>query len=165
MADLVTHLCSGLLVSGALAPRRAGVLTMGALLPDLGSRMPALALEALVRMGIPVPEVAIHPWAVLHMPLGTMLGCALLAGLFPEQRRVGVFGWMVLGAAIHYGLDLLQDHHGCGYFLAFPATTSRWELGLIGSEQTVVWAPWLALATAVVWSLRWWTSRRKSSDR
>ena len=69
-------------------------------------------------------------------------------------QRWRALGLLLVGAATHIGLDVLQDHHGCGYALAFPLSSKVFELGWIGSQATVEWAPWLALITALAWGLR-----------
>ena len=154
MADLVTHLCSALLPKAFTGGRHAGPFAIGAVLPDLTARVPAIAFDHLGRR-TDVPEILQNAFDVLHMPVGMIAACVLLAWCFVPEQRGPVLGWLCAGSLLHLAVDLLQDHHGQGYYLLFPLTTWRWELGLIGSEATVAWAPWLALATAVAWGWRW----------
>lgn len=166
MADLVTHVCVGLLPAGLSRKIPAGPLVLGAVLPDLGARVPSMGTEALSRaLGVEVPGVLLHGWGVLHMPLGTAALALLLSLLFPEEQRSRVLGWILAGAASHYLLDLVQDHHGQGYYLLFPFSLAHWELGWLHSEYSLDLAPWLAGLTALVWAVRgaraW--RRRKSS--
>lgn len=164
MADLVTHLCSALLPGLWLSRPQRTALALGVTLPDAVARAPGLALDLVRRAGVAVPLDLDAPLSVAHMPIGA-LGLALVLGglVAPEQRGLAT-RWLVAGSALHLGVDLLQDHHGQGYRVLFPLTTWRFELGCVGSEATVPWAPWLALATAAAWAARW-ASRRRTVDR
>ncbi len=154
MADLVTHLCTVLLPAGILGYRRVGPAAVGVALPDVLARVVPLGLVELVKAGVPLPEAAVAGWGVLHEPIPLALaGFVLVGGVVARERREAGIG-LAIGAALHLAVDLLQDHHGRGYFLLAPLSIGRYELGLIGSEATVGVAPWLALATALVWAAR-----------
>ncbi len=160
MADLVTHLATALL-PGALVGRRIAAVALGTALPDLGARVAPMALEALQQRGLPVPDGLILAFGVLHEPLPLVLLCAVLAGAFAPGVRVPTLLGLWLGCGIHLALDVTQDHHGQGYFLLAPFHLGRYELGWIGSEATVDWAPGLAIATAAAWLARWaWLRKR-----
>ena len=162
---MVTHAAVALLPAALSRRILAGPLVVGALLPDLAARVPAMGLELLAaRTGLPLPAAATHVWAVLHTPLGTGALCVLLALLAPEERRPAVLGWLLAGAGAHYLLDLVQDHHGQGYHLLFPLSRGDWELGWFSSEYSLDLAPWLALAAALAWGVRWLADRRKSTE-
>lgn len=156
MADLVTHLCSGALVA-LPAPRWLVPLCVGVTLPDITGRAPQMAFAML---DVPLPNRLLWAFDVAHQPLPQVL----LAGVFAlwfraeDQRRV-LLGTLA-GVALHFGLDVLQDHHGHGYYLWFPISEARWELGWIGSEATVSWAPWLLLVTGALWGARLWNDYR-----
>jgi hypothetical protein len=154
LADLVTHVASVLIPAGAWADRRTAVwLAFGVAVPDLASRVPSLLLEA-VDGWMAMPEAVFWPWGMLHEPLGALLVCGVLAGrVAPDQRSVALSG-LSAGALAHICLDLLQDHHGQGYFLLAPFSTWRFELGWVGSEATTTWALPLAGLTAAIWSVR-----------
>ncbi len=166
MADLVTHLCTALLPGVLIAGPRATWLALGVVAPDLAARVPGLALDILRRLSVPIPINIEAPFAVMHMPIGVLCGAVLVSQIVhPEQRRQALV-WLIAGGALHLAVDALQDHHGHGYFLLFPFSTQRYELGWMGSEATVAWAPWLALLTAVVWGVRWaWLRQRARSGR
>jgi uncharacterized membrane protein len=163
VADLVTHLATALIPGVGLRADRAVLLALGSALPDLGGRVPGLVAEALDLAGFAVPEAIYAPFGVLHQPLGaSLLAVALAFVLDPRDRAVGA-GLLVLGVALHLGLDVFQFHHGYGYFLLAPLSFQRFELGWMGAEATVPLAPWLALATAGVWAVRGvlaWRRRR-----
>lgn len=155
MADPLLHLSSGILLKAALDERPLGAFAVGAVLPDLASRLPSLGLERVLAAGVPVPRWLMTGWSVFHQPVGAAVLCGLLATAFvPEQRRE-VFVGLYAGVAMHLLLDLLQFHHGQGYALLFPASDAVFELGWIGSESTL----WLTLPVTVVAFVTWgWRS-------
>lgn len=157
VADLITHLATALLPA-AFFPRvrYVGVVALGAALPDLLARVPPLALEVVHYHLFAIPEVLFMPWGALHEPVPLALCCFLLSRLFVAEQRRAAGVWLGVGCLLHVALDVLQDHHGEGYFLLFPLSTERYELGLIGSEATIHIALPLAFATMVVWGGRWW---------
>ncbi|MFK7930372.1 MAG: metal-dependent hydrolase [Myxococcota bacterium] len=165
MADLVTHLASALIPGVALRADRAAALALGAALPDVGGRVPGLFIELLETLGLPHPGVAHVPFGILHQPAGALLTAVVLSFVVPEKDRPWTAGCLAIGVLGHLALDALQDHHGYGYFLLVPFEFSRYELGYIGSESTVPWAPWLALATALLWTVRWGWQRRNRSKQ
>lgn len=166
MADLVTHLASALLPGVALRPDRAVLLSIGACLPDIVGRSPGLLAEALARVGLVPPLWLPTPFGIAHQPLGGMVLAALLAWALPERDRAAGVLLLAGGVLLHLALDVLQDHHGYGYYLLAPVDFGRYELGCMGSEATVPWAPWLAALTAVVWGVRlgwaWWRRRAEA---
>lgn len=161
MADLVTHLCTALLPKAITGGRHVGPFAVGTVLPDLASRVPAIGMGFLEGRGVDVPESFEYGVDVLHMPVGIAALCVLLGWCFVPEQRAPVTGWLLAGSALHLALDVLQHHFGQGYFLLFPFSLARWELGWIGSEATAAWAPWLALVTALAWAVRWWLRRRE----
>lgn len=161
MPDLVTHLCSALLPKAITGGRHVGPFAVGVVLPDLLARVPGLMVGGVRRLGVAVPESTGVLFEIFHMPVGIVLACLLLARAFVAEQRAAVFGWLCAGGFLHLALDVLQDHHGEGYYLLFPLSTFRWELGWIGPEATVPWAPWLALVTALAWAIRLGVRRRR----
>lgn len=163
MADLVTHLASALIPGVALRPDRAVLLGLGAAIPDLAGRTPGIVSEALAFAGIVSPEWVPTLFGLAHQPIGGALVAGLLAWTLPEEERPAGAGLLVCGVLLHLALDVLQDHHGYGYFLLVPFDYGRYELGCMGSEDTVLLAPWLALLTGLVWGARlgwaWWRDR------
>jgi len=162
MGDLVTHLCTALLPAAFLPQRRyVVVVALGTVLPDLGSRVIPVALDRL--FGSVLPDAFFYPFGILHEPVALVLVCVLLALAFVEEQRRAVFGALILGVALHLGLDVLQDHHGEGYYLLAPLSLGRFELGWMGSEATVKIAGPLILLTALAWAIRLWRTPPPSS--
>lgn len=165
MADLVTHLASVLLPAAIVGARRIGPALVGVGAPDVLARALPMGLEAMVRAGVPLPEALVLPWGVLHEPIPLALVALLAAeAVVPPDQRAFLRGFAV-GVAAHLGLDVLQDHHGLGYTWLAPFSTARVELGWIGSEATVRWAPGLAAATALAWAVRWRLDQVSAANR
>ena len=150
VADLVTHGAAAVLLKGGMGWRYTAVFVAGTLMPDVFSRVPAIALGWVHVHLIPLPVQAMTLWQPLHQPLGMLLMAYLLCHFFEARHRESIFWNLLGGMAFHLGLDLLQDHHGVGYQLAFPFSENVWELGLIGSEATVPIAVPLALIAFLV---------------
>jgi hypothetical protein len=168
MADVVTHLCSGLLGEAAspAGPLRrwAPVFVAGTVLPDLLSRAPATLLGLVHSHLQPLHPMLLYCWNPLHLPMGILLYSLLLALLFPASQRRPALGALLAGGALHVAIDLGQRHVGLGYPLLVPFSSRDFELGLMSSEATVPWAPWIAAATLVLWGLARWR-RRPSPPR
>jgi len=147
-------MASGLAVKAGTRGPHTAALVAGTVLPDLCARVPSMAFAALAKSGVSIAPEIPYAFEVLHMPVGMLLLCLLIACFFePEQRR-SVFFNLLAGCFLHLALDLTQDHLGVGYLLGFPFTTADFELGWLGSEATVLWAPLFALVAGGLWWLR-----------
>lgn len=158
MADLVTHVCTGLLPAAVFFPRAVVPLAVGTVLPDLTGRVPQMGLMLL---DIRLPNRLLWALDVAHTPIAQTLLALALGQLLVDGQRTRGTAWLLVGVALHFALDVLQDHHGNGYYVAFPFSLHRFELGWIGSEATVDWAPWVLLVTCVVGAGRLLIERRK----
>ncbi len=135
-------------------------MVAGAVLPDLVSRAPSTVLGLVHSHLQPVPAVLLYCWHPLHLPAGILLYSLLLALLFPCDQRRAALTALLAGGALHVFLDLCQRHVGLGYPLLVPFSSRDFELGLMGSEATVPWAPLLATLTGTLWLLmRCWRRR------
>ena len=160
MADLVTHMATGLLFKAGTRGPYTAALVAGTVLPDLGARVPAIGFSALAKSGVPIAPEIPYAFEVLHMPLGMVILSLLIACFFTEEQRVGVFFNLFGGCLLHLALDLTQDHLGVGYLLGFPFTTADFEFGWMGTEATVLWAPLFAVVAVVAWRKRLGPARR-----
>ena len=154
MADPLFHLSTALLPKALFGPRHTGAFVLGSLLPDLGSRLPGLALERLSAWGVPVPDLAMHLWAPLHVPLGAALAAVVLAYAFHEDERREALSWLLAGAAMHLFVDLLQVHLDGGYPLLYPCSLQNFQIGIMGSESTVPWSAPLVFLSVLAWASR-----------
>jgi len=165
VADLVTHVGSALLVKAGLGTRFTPVFVVGVVLPDLAARVPAMLLTQAKQVGFPVPTTLVYGFEVLHMPAGMAALALLLALAWAEvDQRVRVWAELCLGCALHQAVDLLQHHFGVGYFLGWPVWRGHFELGWIGSEDTVLVAPVALAIGAGAWRLRRRVERAAAED-
>lgn len=156
MADLITHGCTALLVKAAdRRPHHVASFVAGTCVPDLLGRVPPMALTLVHAWWPPFPEWLIYAWNVVHLPLGMALTAYVLSFCFAEEGRPAIFRNLLGGGALHIGVDLVQTHMGVGYMLCFPFSTWDFELGWIGSEDTVRIVPFLVPITALVCRWRW----------
>ena len=144
MADLVTHAASAVLVKSARRGALLSVFVLGTFLPDVCSRGPALTLGWVHTHWVTLPHMATFGWEPLHQPFGMVVFAYLVCLLFDASNRKAVFFNLLGGMFLHLGIDMLQDHHGVGYIVAFPFQTHGFEFALMGSEATVWAAPALA---------------------
>ena len=145
MADLVTHLCTGVMVKALSGRPHVPVFLLGTVAPDLFSRVPSMLLTQLGQWGWTVPPALVYSFEPLHLPAGMVLLAVVVSGLFVAADRRAVLGNFLGGMFLHLAVDLLQDHHGVGYVLGFPFIERPLELGWVSSEASVRWAPMLVL--------------------
>jgi len=151
VADLITHWSAAVLLKAGIGWRDVPVFVAGSLLPDVLARVPPLAVELLARPLGGAPPWVSYVWVPMHLPVGMLVLSFSLCLLFPAPRRRVVFANLLGGMALHLGLDLLQDHQGVGYQLLFPLWGRPVELGIFGSEDSVLVAPVLAVLALGAW--------------
>lgn len=165
MADLITHGCVAVLWKAATGGPRVPLFVAGTCLPDLLGRVPSMALtEARWRLPL-IPEWLVYVWAPLHMPVGILVGGYLASFWLPEDGRGAAFRTLVGGGLLHLAVDLLQRHFGVGYLLLFPFSLWDYELGWIGSEDTVRIVPVLLPLTVLAGWARWGRRRPGAGGR
>ena len=152
MADLVTHIATGLLFKGVTRGRHAPLFVLGTVVPDVCGRVVGMGLSELEGL-VAVPDVLVYGPGVVHMPLGMVAFTLLVSQLFRADQRRDVWANLLGGAMLHLAVDVLQHHTGTGYALLFPLSEWHWEAGLIGSEATVPWALPLLAVSALVFAL------------
>ncbi|MCB9758280.1 MAG: metal-dependent hydrolase [Alphaproteobacteria bacterium] len=160
MADLVTHIATALIVKAVTRAPHTGVLVLGVVLPDLAARGPTVVFSRLSLWGASLPDWMVHGFGVLHMPLGFLALTLLVSLAFVPEDRGRAWGQLLAGCALHLGVDLLQFHVGVGYPLLYPFSTWHYELGWMGTEDSVTVAPWLFAASAAAW---WWRRPQKGT--
>lgn len=150
MADLITHACTAVLWKAGTGNRRTRTFVAGTLLPDLLARAPAMALSRLNAVFEPLPDALVYMWAPLHLPVGMLPAAVGLSLLSPPDQRRETVANLLGGMVLHLAVDLLQAHYTPGYRIFFPLSDVGVELGLIGSEDTVRFAPILVAVTVAV---------------
>ncbi len=126
MPDLFAHFASGYLPASTKPGLRFdALLAVGAILPDVLTRIPEIVLYRIGGFEL------FHFFNALHTPVGFGLSCYLLCLFFAESERKTVFFSLLAGCILHQMLDLLQFQltEG-GYLLLFPfsLTTAHWGL-------------------------------------
>tara|TARA_Y100001934_G_scaffold255622_1_gene322822 strand:+ start:15 stop:539 length:525 start_codon:yes stop_codon:yes gene_type:complete len=156
MADLVSHVLSAVLVRGR-RPADAKLLALisGTILPDLLSRAPLIAWDAMQDAGmfavVSMEREVMLGFTLPHTPVGLLLIALWIAVLLPQRladplSRAAVAGWIGMGGILHLVVDLLQEHLQPGYILLYPFSVRGFELGWMRSDGSVWILPWLALA-------------------
>ena len=113
------------------------VFCLGAVLPDLLTRAPAVAFPTSRWIGFLT--------APLGTPAGLVVFCLGFAFLFAQDQRTRTFGWLMAGVGLHLALDLLQKGLGTtGYDWFFPVSWASPRLGLFWPDETVLILPLLA---------------------
>ena len=161
MADLVTHACVALLFKAGTRGPNVPAFMAGTFLPDLLGRLPRVLLEPVHAHVAPLPPVLLDGWEPLHLPVGMVISAWAVALFFAPGQRRAVLGALIGGMGLHLAVDLLQNHFGAGYLLFFPCSLWPFEIGWIGTEDTVFIVPFLVPLTALIW----WRILRKSGGR
>jgi len=136
MPDLVTHLSIAYLFNRwTKILEYSAIFYLGTILPDILTRT----------FYILFPSTS---WAVLplHAPIPLIFVCCLIAYLFDEQSRKGVFMSLASGVYLHLLFDLFQKHIEPEFLLLFPFSWKAFELGLFWAEDSLYTIPfWIFL--------------------
>jgi hypothetical protein len=165
VADLITHaLVAHVLGRPRLATHSLAWLVTGSLVPDLASRAPRQllglvgnALHWSMASTSPIGELYAG-LLFLHTPAALLAMSAIAALTLPRRLvavpgRPAVFALLVVGAALHVAIDVLQYHPRPSYRLLYPLSDQAWELGWV-SPTASLWAlPGLLLLSG-------WVERR-----
>lgn len=136
MPDLITHTAIPYLFKDRLhISKGTPVFLVGALLPDIISRIPLLLFPELFWI-----------YATWHSPVLLILFTYLFS-LFFDNERSRIFYLLCFGSAIHLFLDLFQKSMtNGGYFLLFPFSWTDWQFNILWSGEIMVLIPlWLLL--------------------
>lgn len=166
MPDLFTHVSVGLFVRSR-APRSPLVwFVIGSCLPDLASRLPGLGLAALawlldLRLPLPVLEAT----GLCHNPIPYLVLCLLVTMCLPEaMRRCALFN-LAAGGLLHLAMDTTQTHLNGGYYLLYPFTLRRFELGWIEADASLSVMPYLVVGALGVLGWRLWSFRGRGRSQ
>jgi len=173
MADLLTHGLSAALVRGGKRPDSTLLwLVSGVILPDLLARAPLLLVHGLQhRLGWMEwlaldDDRLITAMGFPHTPAGMVLVATLIALVLPASLTRSPGRWRVAGllgggSLLHLLVDVMQRHlEPAGYYLLYPFSVERWELGWFRSDGSLLALPLLAVLWVVLnWS---WLRRVRS---
>lgn len=158
MPDLVTHISVAFIVKALNRRPMTPVFVAGTVLPDLLSRIPEKALLLCHEHVLELPRFVLYTPAVAHLPTGILVWSLALAFFFPEDVRLLAWWNLLAGALLHVLLDLTQAHLGSAYTLLFPFLyLKHLEVGWLGTETSLIAAPFLAALAAVLW----WRCQRR----
>jgi len=129
--DLITHTVLGyFLVRRWRHAAYAFLFLIGNMMPDLMTR-PFYIMYSTSYWWV-------YP---LHTPLGALVVCWGLTGLFNERDRRPVFLALAGGSMAHFALDMLQKHAGMGYVWFMPFSWGFTDWGLFRPEDALRWLP------------------------
>jgi hypothetical protein len=153
MPDLVTHTAIAHLMRRPSGWRHSAksdaamrlMFYLGAMLPDLPSRPAYIVFPSL------------HDWVVaFHTPVGMLFTCAFLSLLFERPLRKKAFGWLFLGAVLHFAVDCLQKQVTGNNFWLFPFSWKNFGIGLFWAGEAMAFVPvWIALVLLVELLIHW----------
>jgi len=141
MPDLLTHVAVAYGVQRC-SPRVFSIpwILVGTLLPDVLSRPFHFLFPSVAWFFMP-----------FHTPIGLLLACGLISEFVAASVRRVAFISLIGGASLHLFLDLFQKHLGGGYYLLFPFSWQKFELGLVSPEASLYLFPlWLFIGTILV---------------
>ncbi|NOY58612.1 MAG: hypothetical protein GXO75_06730 [Calditrichaeota bacterium] len=150
MPDLITHTAAAYFIMrpGKFARFRVAFY-VGTILPDILSR-PFYILK---------PELYRYTIAI-HTPVFIVLFCFLFAEFFNREIRKDVRNFLLLGAALHFFLDLFQRHLLTGYLWFFPFSYKSFEIGLYWPETPLYFIPLWVGIIFVIEGMRYFRQRR-----
>jgi hypothetical protein len=98
--------------------------------------------------------------ALFHIPIGTLLACALCAPLFEEGIRLRVFLLLAFGMVTHFALDVILINTSGGLVLLYPLSWNTWHLDLVRPDNWLGTTILVAAAILVWFVLKVWTAHR-----
>lgn len=156
MPDLFAHFASGYLISRYSRLRtRTALIVLGAVLPDLLTRLPEILLDRFLGLNI------YHAVEIFHSPTVLCLVAFVLSLLMDRGLRTNAFIWILFGSLVHVLLDLMQSQFGGGIYMPyFPFSFVKIEFGIFHFNASIVAFPVLLLIVIFAFIL----SRRGSKN-
>ena len=161
MPDLITHSCVAYGLSVICRNDWHSPVVVGALMPDILSRVPSMVLSYSRTIYPSIPLWVVDIWGPLHLPVGMCISSAILAVCWTKALYARVFWLSLLGQFSHLLFDVGQAHITGGYALGFPFWNTPIELGWYSTEASVWIAPILLLFSVRHWKLQ---SERQGTD-
>lgn len=153
MPDLLTHYLTAKIITGKSKTKAISPFFLGVILPDVLSRVPWIAITNLFE------RYNCHlEWflTIFHSPFVLIIACLLISLLFKETLRKSVFKLLMLGAALHLCLDMLQKNFAptSGYLWFFPFSFRSFNIPLFWPDQALYFIPVLMIITIFIWWFR-----------
>ena len=148
MPDLLTHFLSAYILAKWTVHSRAmrSIFYLGAVLPDLLSRLPSILLEFILKR-----YSGEMSWFFtnFHSPFIVFWFSLLISQFFQKDRRK-IFFILLSGAGFHFILDFFQRHVEPVYFWLFPFSWKRWEIGLFWADSSIYAIPILLCGILII---------------
>jgi hypothetical protein len=150
MPDLFAHFSSAYLPSRYRNFRQCdALLVLGAVLPDLISRIPILILVRF--LDLPV----VYFFRALHTPIALILVCYILSFLFERSIRFKSFLSLAAGSFLHLVLDLMQRQFFEGVYMPFvPFSIKTVQWGWFHYNDSLIIFPLLLASVLFFWFRR-----------
>jgi hypothetical protein len=147
MPDLFAHFSSAYLPSRYHKLQRYdALLALGAVLPDLVSRIPIIIFVRWLDLPI------VYFFRALHTPIGMILVCYLLSFLFERSIRFKSFLSLAIGSFLHLVLDLMQQQFFEGIYLPFiPFSMKAIQWGWFHYNASLLVFPLLLFPVLFFW--------------
>ena len=147
MPDLFVHFASGYLPSRYQQIRKYdALLVLGAVLPDLLSRIPIIILVRFFHLPVE------YFFRALHTPIVLILFCYMLSFLFERSMRFKSFLSLVAGSFLHLVLDLMQQQFFDGVYMLFiPFSMKTVQWGWFHYNSSLVVFPPLFVIVLLIW--------------
>ena len=150
MPDLFAHFASGYLISYPNKFQRYSALfVLGAILPDVLTRIPEIVFERF--LGLPV----FHFFNALHTPVGVIFASYILSFVLVEKERKSAFICFLSGSLVHIALDLMQrQFYHAVYMPLFPFSMETFQWGIYHYNTSLTFFLPLLILTFILWILK-----------
>ena len=147
MPDLFVHFASGYLPSRYQKIRNYdALLVLGAVLPDLLSRIPLIILVRFFHFPVE------YFFRALHTPIVLILSCYTLSFLFERSIRIKSFFALAAGSTLHLVLDMMQQQFFEGVYIPFiPFSIKTVQWGWFHYNASLLIFPLLLVPVLFFW--------------
>ena len=147
MPDLFAHFSSAYLPSRHRRLQQYdALLTLGAVLPDVLSRIPIIILVRWLELPV------VYFFHALHTPIGVILACYILSFLFDRSIRFKSFLSLTVGSFLHLVFDLMQQQFFKGVYMPFvPFSIKTVQWGWFHYNASLLVFPLLLVIVLFYW--------------
>jgi hypothetical protein len=146
MPDLFAHFASGYLISRIPQLRMyTALLVLGAILPDLLTRVPEIVLDRILGINI------YHAVEIFHSPAVLCLVSFAFALMMARNLRLNAFCSLLFGSLVHVLLDIMQFQFGDSVYMPyFPFSFAKVQFALFHFNASIQLFPLIALLIFLV---------------